>query len=97
MIPNSYQEIGRYSFKGCTSLTSIKLPSSLTEIEQQAFENCTSLTTVRMSSGPDGVTVGFQPFKGCKSLTTIEVPSATLSDWQAKLDPHKNKYTWLGY
>lgn len=40
IIPYGVEKIGKYAFKGCTSLTSIAIPASVTTIERDAFYGC---------------------------------------------------------
>ena len=46
VIPNDVTVIGRTSFYGTTSLTSITIPSSVTSIDALAFVGCSGLTSV---------------------------------------------------
>ena len=70
------------AFKGCSSLTAIKIPDSVTSIGRSAFEGCSSLTSITI---PDGVTsIGDSAFSGCSSLTSITIPdSVTSIDYSA--------------
>ena len=60
-------------FKGCSSLSNVKLPAGLTEIGQSAFQNTTSLKTIDIPAGL--TTLGGSAFSG-SGLTTIDL-SAT--------------------
>lgn len=69
--------IGNYAFRGCSSLTSIKIPDSVTRIDYGAFHNCTSLTSIKI---PDSVTsIGGDAFEYCSSLAHIEIPDSVTS------------------
>lgn len=39
-------EIGRYAFRGCSSLTSITIPESVKTIGEYAFDQCDSLEVI---------------------------------------------------
>ena len=55
MIPESVTSIGKYAFRGCSSLTSIIIPEGVTSIGEYAFYNCSSLTIYcEASSKPSG-------------------------------------------
>ena len=41
--------LGRYTFDGCTSLTSIVIPNSVTSIGSYTFRGCSALTSVHIS------------------------------------------------
>ena len=59
------------TYKGKTTLTSIKLPTSLTSISSAAFANCSGLTSILI---PLNVTlIGSNVFKNCTGLTTINI------------------------
>ena len=61
--------IGWHAFKGCSSLTSIKIPKSVTSIGNEAFGGCSSLKSIKI---PKGVTsIGYQAFVGCKNLDVV--------------------------
>ncbi|MBO7285806.1 MAG: leucine-rich repeat protein, partial [Alistipes sp.] len=67
------KSIGRYTFYGCSSLTSITIPDGVTSIEESAFYRCSSLTSITI---PDNVTsIGNNAFNGCSSLTNITIPN----------------------
>ena len=53
VIPNCVMIIGKWSFKGCTGLTSITIPDSVTSIADWAFRGCSGLTNLTI---PDSVT-----------------------------------------
>ena len=66
--------IGKETFSGCTSLTSVTIPNSVTSIGKAAFSGCTSLTSVAIR---DSVTsIGNYAFNGCSSLTSITIPDS---------------------
>ena len=75
-IPADITEI-KYTFNGCTSLTSVTIPDSVTSIGGSAFYGCTSLTSVTI---PDSVTsIGSYAFFNCSSLTSITIPNSVTS------------------
>ncbi len=76
-LPNSVSSIG--SYRGCISLSRVKLPSYLTEIPTNAFKE-TALTEIVI---PDSVeTIGYCAFQSTK-LFSITLPKSlkTLSGW----------------
>ena len=75
-VPTAVKELGDQCFKGCASLTSIKLPSGLTRIGGDAMQEC-GLTTVTI---PKNVTeIGAGAFRGCNSMTEILVDADNAS------------------
>ena len=68
------------AFKGCTSLTTLRLPKGLKQIGNGAFSGCTKLTTMTLPSGL--TTIGSEAFLDCKALTDITLPTglATIGD-----------------
>ena len=72
--------LGDSCFKGCTSLTSVKIPASVTALGDSCFNDCTSLESITI---PASVTkLGWCCFKGCTGLTSITIPnSVTWLGW----------------
>lgn len=50
IVPSSVQSIGKYAFRGCTSLPSIELSSPFQSIGDWAFSDCTSLNKLTVSN-----------------------------------------------
>lgn len=72
-VPEGFKVIGGNAFKGCVSLSSVKLPSSLVEIKYSAFEECTALTKLEI---PEGVEyIGGSAFEDCTALEELKLPS----------------------
>ena len=70
----SNDQIGRFAFMGCTSLTSLNLPDGITKIGYRAFEDCWNLTSLNL---PDGITsIDNSAFSGCSRLTSLNLPSS---------------------
>lgn len=74
VIPDGVTDIGKYSFKGCIGLSSIKFPSSLKSIREGAFYGCKSLRNVHI---PDSVnTIGSYAFSNCWHITSVKLPES---------------------
>ena len=81
IIPNSVTSIGKWSFSGCSGLTTITIPNSVTSIGWGAFSDCSGLTSVTI---PNSVTsIGNSAFSGCSGLTSVTIHNnvTSISDW----------------
>ena len=73
----SVTSLGKYCFRGCSSLTSINIPSSVTSLAEDCFAYCSSLASIDI---PSSVTsLGEDCFYECSSLTSINIPSSVKS------------------
>ena len=69
------EEIERFAFQECSSLTSITIPDSVTSIGDYAFSYCSSLTSITI---PESVTsIGSDAFRNCIGLTSITFEDMT--------------------
>ena len=66
------EEIGKRSFKQCTSLQEITIPTAVEVIEVMAFYYCLNLTSVNLGGGL--MKIGKKAFGRCKSLRRIVIP-----------------------
>lgn len=66
--------IGRYMFKGCTSLHTLILPEKTKEIQDDAFHGCSSIVTMRIPQKTD--VIGNKMFTWCISLVKVELPKS---------------------
>lgn len=73
VINDCTNRISVYTFRGCTSMTSITIPDSVEIIDYNAFENCTSLTTIRLPKNLDEISS--ELFKGCTGLVSVDIPN----------------------
>lgn len=78
----SVKKIDYEAFRGCVTLTSIKIPNTITSMEGYAFYGCKSLTSVEL---PNSITaISYYTFSNCSSLASIEIPnSVTAIDYCA--------------
>ena len=73
VIPGNVTSIGKYTFSGCSGLTSVVLPNSVTSIENGAFRECIGLVSVTI---PNSVTtIGQYAFYGCSGLSSVTIGS----------------------
>ena len=73
VIENGITSIGNDMFKGCNSLTSVKIANSVKSIGWEAFANCTKLSNVEFVEGSVTTEITFRTFAYCSSLTNIEL------------------------
>lgn len=74
---NNVTTINAYSFKNCTSLSSVGSSNQVTNLGNQAFYNCTNLGSFTF---PCIKTIGDQTFYNCINLgPTVEFPSSLTS------------------
>lgn len=75
-------EIKEGAFRGCLSLTTLKIPSTMTEIAPHAFENCTRLETIEYTrKNPEQIIdVSEDAFNGCCSLISVAPELAEFID-----------------
>ena len=64
-------EIASYSFKNCTTLTSITIPSNITSIGEYAFLGCTGLVNATIPTTVKNV--GNYAFKDCTGLVNVTI------------------------
>ena len=65
-VRSGVTSLGAYAFRGCTTLTSVRLPAGLASVGAHAFDGCTALGQFTAPSGL--VSVGDEAFRGCTSL-----------------------------
>ncbi|MCR5125962.1 MAG: leucine-rich repeat domain-containing protein, partial [Treponema sp.] len=89
-LPDSLTEIGRDIFRGCDSLTSMRVPKNMTSFDENLkhvylsdavtkindweFLRYHSLESVKLPKGLKGI--GCQAFKYCNSLKSIRIPKS---------------------
>lgn len=82
-IPDSVTEIGKYAFKGCTSLVKASGCKKVRMIYEEAFYGCTSLTTVGGTSYritlPSAEMIGVRSFRDVSSVRRIYISSPELT------------------
>eukprot|EP00957_Ditylum_brightwellii_P006119 463076-Ditylum_brightwellii.AAC.1 len=71
-LPSTLQKIERGAFKGCISLTSMKVPEGTEEIGSNAFRSCCILNEVELP--PSVKSIGDDAFDGCELLRILTLP-----------------------
>lgn len=82
---NGIGTIAYYSFRNCTSLTSVEIPNSVKSICESAFFGCNRLKKVRFEDNSKLETIEAYAFTWCALLTDVYLPEAppVLSDVNA--------------
>ena len=93
----SVESMGRYAFRGCTSLVQASVPASLGTVPAGMFRGCSSLESVLIPSA--AASIQAQAFRGCTALSSISFPStvASISDsaFEGMYFYAKDNYTYL--
>ena len=72
VIEEGITSVGKYAFKGCSSLTSVTIPNGVDSIGSWAFDGCTSLTSITIPNSVTSIkTYAFQN-SGLSSITIAE-------------------------
>ena len=82
------------AFRGCSSLTTVKIKNGVTSIGRYAFTNCTSLISVVIPSSV--ISNGYSAFSGCKSVTFYCEADSEASGWSSYWNPNDCPVIW-GY
>ena len=69
VIPTDITELKKYSFYGCTGLTSVTIPNSVTKIGDYAFYGCSGLTSVIIPNSV--ISISKRAFLDCTNLKEI--------------------------
>lgn len=83
-MPDTVEDILRYSFWGCYNLKNVLLSSGLEEIPDYSFTNCHSLELLTLYS-PIG-SIGLKALENCSSLKQIVVPISVISIHDSSFD-----------
>ena len=76
-IGDDVEEIGKYVFRGCSSLTSVTIGNSLTSIGEGTFYDCTGLTSITI--GNSVISIETDAFINCTGLTSVHIKD--ISTW----------------
>ena len=88
--------VGRASFKGCTSLTSVN--AKFRGVEEEAFKGCTGIQTVRSTIAvAEAINIGEEAFADCSSLTLVDINTqrAAFSSLGAGIFKNCNKLAYI--
>lgn len=72
VLPGKLQELPRFLFAGCSSLSSVVLPEGVKELPEGLFDGCAGLEEAVI---PDGVErIGRYAFRGCGKIRELSLP-----------------------
>ena len=81
-FPDNIKEFGNIvgtseTFKGCSSLTEVKLGKNVSAMGSRVFQGCTGITTVTIEEGCS--LIGEGCFNGCTNLESVNIPNSVKS------------------
>ena len=65
-----YSDIGSYTFKGCSELTTVSLSAEISSIGYETFKNCEKLSSINLSHV---IYVDYEAFLNCSSLAEVNL------------------------
>lgn len=71
-LPDSLEEIGEESFRGCGNLEEMIIPEKTTKIGDSAFRDCIKMKRLIVTNSC--IKIGERAFENCASLTDITLP-----------------------
>ena len=82
-VPYSVTEVGKYAFKGCTSLVKVSTLKYVKNIYQEAFDGCTNLTTIGVTNYritlPSVEMIGVRAFRRVPKVHRVYISSKNLT------------------
>lgn len=76
-------EVGKYAFKGCTSLVKVSTLKYVKNIYQEAFDGCTNLTTIGVTNYritlPSVEMIGVRAFRRVPKVHRVYISSKNLT------------------
>lgn len=70
-LPRNLQDLGEYTFSGCTKLSSVYFSQRLTSLEEGTFKNCISLKKISLPASVRRIEES--AFYNCYKLTSIKL------------------------
>ena len=70
-LPDTIQDVGPYTFYGCSRLGSIYLPKSVSSLGDRSFSGCRSLTEVTIPAACTDI--GSLAFENCSALESVRL------------------------
>jgi hypothetical protein len=74
LLPYNINNVKKYAFAGCTSISSAIIPGKLKKIAQEAFSGCIRLTELEIQDGIN--TIEDFAFFRCTGLTSLNLPQS---------------------
>ncbi|MDE5583632.1 MAG: leucine-rich repeat protein [Ruminococcus sp.] len=78
-MPDNLIALGKYVFKGNTSMSTLVFGENTIQADQECFRNCTALDSITFNKVLDSL--GGCAFQGCVALKSITGLPNTLHDW----------------